>query len=108
MDNVFTQLGVGGGFAVIILILVFKFLKAREPTEIKIECPNNIDHLSATMLSLEEKVERIELTNSELHRWHRPNDDGQQNWKWSSLMDAKFQKMVEGIDRLIQIGRAHV
>jgi len=100
MNDIISQLGVGGGFAIVILLVVFGFLKTRKQGDLTIDCPNNIEHLATTLLALEEKVEHIEIIDGDLHRWHRPNDDGQQNWKWSSAMEKDFREMIKGIARI--------
>ncbi len=105
MENSWTQLGAAGLLIFLVIREMFNFLRDRKAkTEpLRIECPNNIEHLASTLLALEDRSARLGDQMEELHRWHRPNDDGRQNWKWPPELDLKFAKMVEGIDQLTRI-----
>lgn len=106
MYEVLAQLGVGGGFAVLILIVVFGFLKVRKhPGEVALECPNKIEHLSGTLLSIENKTAEIGATVLELYKWHCPNSDGIQNWKFGKVLEEKFQRMLDSLDELKILNR---
>jgi len=104
MENAVLQLGVGGIFVLLVLREISGILRGRRTgartADIDIKCPNKINHVASTLLAIDNRSARIEDQMEELHRWHRPNDDGKQNWKWSSSIEEKFQKLLDSSERI--------
>ena len=72
MNDTWTQLGVGGIFCLLILRMVFDFVKDRR---------GNGGSLFSML--------------KDLHRWHAPDDAGEQTWKNSRML-----KLMESYQEL--------
>lgn len=88
MDDVLTQLATGGIFAVLVIREVLTFLKGRSP-----------DKSHACAEKLLQDVEAIHRQTHELHRWHAPNESGQQTWKNTEMIDA-VRELTEVVHEL--------
>ncbi len=79
--SMLTQLGVGGIFAVLVIRQVLDFVDK---------------HKSRNGNSVA-KMERLIQQTSDLHRWHSPDDSGEQSWK-----NTRMIKALENNNRVLE------
>ncbi len=89
------QLTAGGIFVVLILRQVFDFIQSRKE-------PESMDGISVAerrefISAIIRKLVRIEDQVHELHVWHAPNADGEQNWK-----NTRMISVLEDLTKTIQ------
>lgn len=75
--SVWAQLGVGGIFAILILRLVFDFVKDRKG--------NGFITPGWAKDAMTRQAKMVVMLD-DLHQWHKPDDHGEQTWKNSRML----------------------
>lgn len=79
MNEALTQLGVGGIFTIMVLQMVFSFLKSKSPPK----DPHGIskrlglmtDAIAASFQCIERKLDELLVLTKDLHTWHNVSDN---------------------------------
>lgn len=102
MDNTLLQLGGGGTLAILMIREVRRILLDRKEKVIPVvtECPNNFEDVATALRTIGKRNAKIGDQMEDIHRWHRPNDDGHQNWKFSAAMEGKFERVLDTLEEL--------
>jgi len=93
----FSQLGIGGIFAILVIREVMTFLKTKNETK----APE-----SGVLSICKDTLEKILRMQKDLHEWHKPDQNGEQSWKGHRLAEAiernttVMEKLVPILDRI--------
>ena len=95
MENINTllEIGVGGAFAIIILLIVFKFLKSRPS-------PNGKDCLKTILNDVKEikkDVQEVKSKNNDLHDWHNVHENGAKIWYVRKSLEEAIHNLADNI-----------
>lgn len=106
LDNhaMLLEFGIGGILVVQVLrIVLIDFLGKGQGTSSKRpgwvnELTARLDGLNVELQVLDKRLAVIEVMDKDLHAWHAPNEEGEQNWK-----NTKMLKLLDKIEHTIAL-----
>lgn len=100
-----TGLGAAGILVVLILRMVFDFLKSKAPPAPLEPRLDLFEELTTLIRAQTEILRSIESRTDVLYRWHAPNEDGRQTWKLSDDVLERLQATLDRIEAKLDILR---
>lgn len=95
-----TALGAAGIFIVLVLRMLLDFLGKQKRTAKghPVEVFDVLEKLAKTMDSQARLMTKMGSQMSDLHRWHAPNEQGKQPWKFD--LEEPLQELARAINGL--------
>lgn len=95
-----TALGAAGIFIVLVLRMLLDFLgkQKRAKEQHPVDVLDVLERLAKTMDSQARLMTKMASQMSDLHRWHAPNDQGKQPWKFD--LEGPLDELSKAINGL--------